>query len=369
MVGVGLIGTGFMGKCHAIAWSAVGAVFPDVAKPRLVHLGEVNEELAQRKAGEFGFAKASGDWRAVVNDPEVDIVSLTTPNQFHPEMAIAILQAGKHLWCEKPMAPSFAEAEAMAAAAKTSGKVAALGYNYIQSPAIRHIGALLDEKIIGEVNHLRIEMDEDFMADPEALFFWKHEAASGYGALDDFAVHPLSLVSVLFGRVASVTCDMAKPYADRKLAAGGRRAVETYDIASVLMHLENGIAGTLQVNRSAWGRKGRIAIQIFGSKGSILFDQERMNELQLYLTADRPTEQGYRTILVAPHHRPYDAFLPAPGHGLGFNDLKIIECHELLTRLAGRPARLIEFAEGLEIERTVHAMARSFEAKRWVDVR
>ncbi|TPM18590.1 Gfo/Idh/MocA family oxidoreductase [Mesorhizobium sp. B2-3-5] len=369
MVGVGLIGTGFMGKCHAIAWSAVGAVFPDVAKPRLVHLGEVNEDLARCKADEFGFAKASGDWRAVVNDPEVDIVSLTTPNQFHPEMAIAILEAGKHLWCEKPMAPTFAEAEAMAAAAKKSGKVAALGYNYIQSPAIRHIGALLDEKTIGEVNHLRIEMDEDFMADPEALFFWKHEAASGYGALDDFAVHPLSLVSVLFGRVASVICDMAKPYADRKLAAGGRRAVETYDIASVLMHLENGIAGTLQVNRSAWGRKGRIAVQIFGSKGSILFDQERMNEFQLYLTSDRPTEQGYRTILVAPHHKPYDAFVPAPGHGLGFNDLKIIECRELLTRLAGRPARLIEFAQGLEIERTVHAMARSFEEKRWVDVR
>jgi predicted dehydrogenase len=369
MVGVGLIGTGFMGKCHAIAWSAVGAVFPDINKPRLVHLGEVNEELAKRKAGEFGFAKASGDWRAVVNDPEVDIVSLTTPNQFHPEMAIAILEAGKHIWCEKPMAPSFAEAEAMAAAAKKSGKVAVLGYNYIQSPAIRHIGALLDEKIIGEVNHLRVEMDEDFMADPEALFFWKHEASSGYGALDDFAVHPLSLINVLFGRVASVICDMAKPYADRKLAAGGRRAVETYDIASVLMHLENGIAGTLLVNRSAWGRKGRIAIQIFGSKGSILFDQERMNEFQLYLTADRPTEQGYRTILVAPHHRPYDAFVPAPGHGLGFNDLKIIECRELLMRLDGKPARILDFTEGLEIERTVHAMARSFEEKRWVDVR
>lgn len=250
-----------------------------------------------------------------------------------------------------------------------SGKVAALGYNYIQNPAIRHIGALLDEKIIGEVNHLRIEMDEDFMADPEALFFWKHEAASGYGVLDDFAVHPLSLVAVLFGRVARVMCDMAKPYADRRVASGGRRTVETYDIASVLMHLENGVAGTLLANRSAWGRKGRIAIQIFGSKGSILYDQERMNEFQLYLTADRPTEQGYRTILVAPHHRPYDAFLPAPGHGLGFNDLKIIECRELLTRLAGKPARIIDFDEGLEIERTVHAMARSFEEQRWLDVR
>ncbi|KQZ94335.1 myo-inositol 2-dehydrogenase [Mesorhizobium sp. Root157] len=369
MVGVGLVGTGFMGKCHAIAWNAVGTVFPEAGKVRLVHLGEANEEFARRRAAEFGFAKASGDWRAVIDDPEVDVVSLTTPNQFHPEMAIAALKAGKHLWCEKPMAPAFADAEAMAASARRSGKVAVLGYNYIQSPAIRHIGKLLDEQAIGEVNHVRIEMDEDFMADPEALFFWKHEASSGYGALDDFAVHPLSLISVLFGRVARVMCDMAKPYKDRVTADGGRRAVETYDIASVLMRLESGIAATLAVNRSAWGRKGRIALQIFGSKGSILFDQERANELQLYVTSDRPTEQGYRTILIGPQHDPYGAFVPAPGHGLGFNDLKIIECRELLARLAGRPSRMVDFTEGLEIERTVHAMARSFEQQKWIEVR
>ena len=369
MVGVGLIGTGFMGKCHAIAWSAVGAVFPEAGRPRLVHLGEVDAHLARRRAEEFGFARASGDWRAVIDDPEVDVVSLTTPNQFHPEMAIAALQAGKHLWCEKPMAPLFADAEAMARAAEASGRVAVLGYNYIQSPAIRHIGALLEEGAIGDVNHLRIEMDEDFMADPDAPFFWKHEATSGYGALDDFAVHPLSLVSVLVGRVARVMCDMARPYADRRTVDGGRRAVETYDIASILMRLESGVSATLQVNRSAWGRKGRIAVQIFGSRGSILFDQERFNELRLYVTSDRPTEQGYRTILIGPQHQPYGAFVPAPGHGLGFNDLKIIECRELLGRLAGRPARLIGFGEGLEIERTVHAMARSFREGRWVEVR
>lgn len=369
MVGVGLIGTGFMGKCHAMAWNAVGTVFPDLGRVKLVHLGEANAELARRRAAEFGFARSSGDWRAVIDDPEVDVVSLTTPNQFHPEMAIAALKAGKHLWCEKPMAPAFADAEAMAASASQSGRVAILGYNYIQSPAIRHIGKLLDEGAIGDVNHLRIEMDEDFMADPEALFFWKHEAASGYGALDDFAVHPLSLISVLFGRVARVMCDMAKPYKDRATAGAGRRAVETFDIASVLMRLENGVAATLQVNRSAWGRKGRIALQVFGSKGSILFDQERFNELQLYVTSDRPSEQGYRTILVGPSHGPYGAFVPAPGHGLGFNDLKIVECRELLERIAGRQSRTIDFAEGLEIERTVHAMARSFREGRWVEVR
>lgn len=369
MIGVGLIGTGFMGKCHALAWTSVRTVFGDVEPVRLVHLAEANAELARQRAGEFGFEKASGDWRAVIEDPAVDVVSVTTPNQFHPEMAIAALEAGKHVWCEKPMAPSFADAEAMLAAARRSGKAAVLGYNYIQSPAIRHIRTLLDEGAIGTINHLRVEMDEDFMADAETPFGWKHEAASGYGALDDFAVHPLSLVKALFGRVASVMCDMARPYPDRAVAGGGRRAVETYDVASSLIHLDNGVSGALLVNRSAWGRKGRIAVQIFGSKGSILFDQERFNEFQLYVTSDRVTEQGYRTILAAPVHKPYDRFIPAPGHGLGFNDLKTIECRELIRRIRGEEANLIEFDEGLEIERTVHAMAHSFEEKRWVDVR
>jgi predicted dehydrogenase len=153
------------------------------------------------------------------------------------------------------------------------------------------------------------------------------------------------------------------------VAGGGRRAVETYDIASSLIHLENGVSGTLLVNRSAWGRKGRIQVQIFGSKGSIVFDQERFNEIQLYVTSDRATEQGYRTILAAPAHEPYGKFIPAPGHGLGFNDLKTIECRELLARIAGQPARVIDFDEGLEIERTVHAMARSFAEQKWVRVR
>jgi predicted dehydrogenase len=334
-----------------------------------VHLGEADQSLAEKRAGEFGFEKASGDWRAVVDDPDVDVVSVTTPNRFHPEMAIAVLEAGKHLWCEKPMAPTFDEAGKMNDAAERSGKVAALGYNYIQSPAIRHIRRLLDEGTIGEVNHLRIEMDEDFMADADAPFSWRNETGSGYGALDDFAVHPLSLITVLFGRVARVMCDMARPYAERKLPEGGTRSVETHDIASCLIHLENGVSGTLLVSRSAWGRKGRIAVQIFGSRGSILFDQERFNELQLFVTSDRPTEQGFRTILIAPHHAPYGQFVPAPGHGLGFNDLKVIECHELIERMQGRAANLIEFREGLEIERTVHAMAKSFTEGRWIDVR
>jgi predicted dehydrogenase len=366
--GVGLIGTGFMGKCHALAWNAVKPVFGDGARPRLAHLVEVTADLAAQRAAEFGFEKSGADWRALMADPEVDVVSITAPNAFHADMAIAALKAGKHVWCEKPMAPQLADAIRMRDAARAAGRVAVLGYNYIQNPAIRHIRKLLDEKAIGAVNHVRIEMDEDFMADPEALFYWKSEASSGYGALDDFAVHPLSLLATLFGPVERVFTHQAKPYADRPLAAGGRRAVETYDIATTLFTMAGGISGLLAVNRSAWGRKGRLTIQIFGGRGTIAYDQERMNELQLYTLDGRATERGFRTILTAPHHPPYDRFLPAPGHGLGFNELKIIECRQLLNLIDGRPGIAMTFEEGVEIERTVHAMARSHDAEHWVRV-
>jgi predicted dehydrogenase len=364
---VALIGTGYMGKCHALAWNAVAPLFGDVARPELALLCEVNAGLAEARARELGFARASGDWRDAVNSPDIDIVSVTTPNQFHPEMAIAALEAGKHVWCEKPMAPRFADAEKMTAAARASGRVAVLGYNYIQNPIMRLIGRLLREDAIGRVTHLRVEMDEDFMADGASPFGWKHEAASGFGALDDFGVHAFSLLAALGFAPRSVAADMAKPYAERLTGDGASREVETYDVASLLLRFD-GASGALLLNRSAWGRKGRIYVQIFGTRGSILYDQERMNEVQLY-SADEPAgRQGFRTILAAPAHPPYDKFVPAPGHGLGFNDLKVIECRELMRAIAGEPAHLIDFEAGLAIERAVHAAARSFEASGWVAV-
>ncbi len=364
-IGVGLIGSGFMGKAHAMAWNAVRPVFGDVPKIRLAHLGDANDALAAAKADEYGFAKGSGDWRQVIADPEVDVVSITTPNKFHLEMASAALAAGKHVWCEKPMAPNLGEAEKMLAAARDSGKVAVLGYNYIQNPIIRHIKKLLDEGAIGDVNHVRVEMDEDFMADPEAPFQQRHEKANGWGAIDDFGVHPLSIILTLFGPLDRVMCDMSKPYAMRK-TPDGEREVEVYDIATILMRLKNGAAGHIAISRTMWGRKNRIALTIVGTRGTILFDQERLNEFQLCLTSDGPTEGGFRTVLTAPQHKPYDRFIPAPGHSLGFGDLKTIECRQLIGRMLGEESLSITFEEGILIERAVDAMARSFREERWV---
>lgn len=368
-LGVGLIGSGYMGKCHALAWNSVAPLFGDVERPRLVSLAEVTPDLADKKGREFGFARSTGQWQDLLSDREIDVISIAAPNQFHADMAVAALEAGKHVWCEKPMATKLADAERMLAAARRSGKAAVMGYNYIQNPLIRHMKTLLDEGAIGTVTHVRIEMDEDYMADATEPFYWKSEAQSGYGALDDFAVHPLSLMATLVGLPAEVMADMSKPYAARPANGGGSRAVENHDIANVLMRLENGASGVLLANRSAWGRKGRIAVQIYGSEGSILFDQERMNELQIYDRKGRATEHGFRTILTAPHHPLYAKFIPAPGHGLGFNDLKIIECRELIATIEGRPAHAIDFERGYEIEKAVHAMAQSFAERRWVATR
>jgi predicted dehydrogenase len=366
-IGVGLIGTGFMGKCHALAWTGVHMVFGDTPAVRPLMLCDVDEGLARRRADEFGFETSTADWRAVIANPAIDVVSITAPNAWHAPMAIAALEAGKHVWCEKPMAPSLGDAERMAAAARAAARVAILGYNYIQSPAVRFIGKLLKSGAIGPLNHFRIEMDEDYMADAEAAFSWRSEASAGYGALDDFAVHPLSLISTLIGLPSEVFGEMRKPYADRP-DGGGRRAVENFDIAAALLRMAVGASGTIQVSRCAWGRKGRLQFQAFGARGAIVFDQERFNEVGVYVAEGPAETQGFRQVLMGPAHPPYERFIPAPGHQIGFNDLKIIEAHELLNRIAGRPAHTIDFDAGLAIERTVHAIARSSREGRWISL-
>src|SRR5271154_4044466 len=341
-IGVGLIGTGYMGKCHAPAWTGVQAVFGDSPVVRRAMLCEVEEELARRRADEFGFEASTADWRGPIADPGGGGVSITTPNALHAPMAIAALEAGKHVWCEKPMTPALADAERMAAAACASGRIAILGYNYIQSPAVRFIGKLLKSGAIGRLTHFRVEMDEDYMADAEAPFSWRSQASAGYGALDDFAVHPLSLISTLIGRPSAVFGEMSKPYADRP-DGGGRRGVGTFDIATALLRMENGASGTIEVSRCAWGRKGRLQLQAFGSRGAIVFDQERFNEVGVYV-AEGPEElQGVRQGLMGPAHPPYERFIVAPGHQMGFNDLKIVEAHELLNRIHGEPGLTIDF--------------------------
>ena len=364
-IGIGLIGAGFMGKCHALAFGAVKAVFPHVPRPRLEMLADTTLERGQSSAEQFGFARATDDWRTLVEDPRVDVVSVTTPNSLHHEMALGAIAAGKHVYCEKPLGVTLGQAEEMAAAAARAGVRTLVGYNYLRNPAVLHAKALLKGGSIGRIIHFRGIFDEDYMADPALPGTWRSlRREAGLGVLGDMGCHLVAAALHLAGPIESVLAETRVVYSRHSPEADGSGEpgsdpLVNEDIATALVRFENGCDGLLAMSRSAWGRKNRLAWEVHGEAGMLCFDQERLNELLLYEAAASGSEAGFRTILAGPAHPPYGAFVPAPGHGLGFNDLKVVEVEHLLTGIAGDRPIHPDFAAALEIERIIYAIDES----------
>jgi predicted dehydrogenase len=367
-IGIGLVGTGFMGKCHALAYGSVKAVFGDIPRPRLEVLCDVPADKAAGFAEQFGFARSTDDWKALVNDPAVDIVCITTPNRVHKEMALAALAAGKHVHLEKPMALSLEDAREMVSAAETAAGKTMTGYNYLHNPALSHAKRLIEDGAIGRVVHFRGSIDEDYQADPELAWTWRAvKSEAGLGALGDLGCHLVSIASLLMGPVESLVADMRTVHQTRPVAGSQeRKPVENEDIASALVTFAGGVHGVLTTSRSAWGRKSHIGFEVHGTEGMITFDQERMNELKLFQNQGALAEQGFRTILTGPAHPPYGEFVPAPGHQLGFNDLKVIEAHAFLSAIAGDRQAFPAFADALHFEQVIHAVAEASTSGRRV---
>ena len=360
-IGVGLIGTGFMGKAHALAYGAVRAVMGDVPGVRRVALAETPAAKALEMAAQFGFDRATAEWRDLLADPAVQIVSITTPNGMHREMALAALAAGKHVWCEKPMALTLEDARQMALAAQSSGLKTQLGYNYTSNPAYTHACRLVAAGEIGRVVQVRGWVDEDYQADPALPWSWRATLRdAGLGALGDIGCHLISLLTGLAGPLESVVGEIDTIHKTRPLANGsGEAVVENEDAASALLTFASGVKGVMTASRSAWGRKSRLGFEVHGAEGMVIFDQERMNELQLFRNRGDKATQGFTTILTAPEHAPYGAFCPAPGHQLGFNDLKVIELAGFLRAIRDNTRPVMDFTAGLEIEKAIHAIALS----------
>lgn len=354
-LGVALIGTGFMGKCHAMAWRNVSAVFGG-AHHRLEVLSDATADSAARFSRQFGFARSTDRWEEAVTDPKVDAVSITAPNGMHRPMAEAALKAGKHVWLEKPMALTLGDAEAMAASAEAHpAQVTILGYNYLRSPAFQAARNMIRDGVIGRPLAFRGVYDEDYSADPLLPWSWRmtHEGG-GLGALGDLGCHLVSHMLALMGPVTELVAQTQVAVPTRP-SPDGPKAVENEDSALALIRFASGAQGSFATSRVARGRKCRLQWEVHGSDGTLVFDQENMNELWVHRTG----EAGFVRHLTGPDQPDFAAFCPAPGHNFGFNEQKVVEARDLLVAIAGGPNSGPDFAHGLEIEKVIHAMAVS----------
>jgi predicted dehydrogenase len=366
--GIGLIGSGFMGRAHAIALHAVGSVFDEVAAPRCLVLADSDAARAAAAARSLGFERHTGAWRTLLGDPSIDVIDICTPNHLHHEMALAALRAGKHVYCEKPLALDSAQAAELAEAARTAGVVHAVGLNYTCNPLLQCARELIAAGEIGEPQHFSGRYFEDYMADPAVPHSWRCERRlAGAGALADLGSHLIDMLQFLLGPVRRVYGTLHTVVPQRRDGAGQLHPVENEDIARVLAETASGLPATLEISRVATGRKCGLGFELFGTRGSLSFDQERMNELKLYKADQQTGRAGYTTLLAGPQHPNYAAFCPAPGHGLGINDLKIIEVRNLLRAIAGGAPFRPGFDEGLRVQRIMDAIERSAAERAWID--
>ena len=371
-IGVGVIGTAFMGKAHSLAYAAAGTAFGDGLRPRREMVCDIDPQVAEAKRVEMGFSRATTNYMDVINDPKIELISVCVPNSLHKEISVAALQAGKHVWCEKPMATSVVEAEEMLAAARDSDCQTMVGYNYTQNPLVQSARNLIEEGVIGRVTGFHGVYDVDNEADPDRPHSWRmSREASGTGANADVMCHLVSMAHYMTGSVVTrVVGDYDTVYKKRRDPQNPEQAllVDNDDVCLALAHFASGIKGTLRVSRVAWGRKCGLRWEVHGSQGMICHDQERLNDIQLYKRSDDPRQQGFTTILSGQYHEPYSAFLPNAGHTLGFIDVKVCELHQLLTAIAeGKPA-WASFEDGFKIEKVMDAIDRSALTGEWKDV-
>lgn len=363
---VGLIGSGFMGRTHAFGFANVGRVFG--LPVELEMLADVDAGHAARAAKELGFDRSTGNWHELVVDEAVDIVDITAPNALHKEMALAAIAAGKHVYCEKPLAPTADDALEMTLAAEKAGITTAVGFNYLKNPLLKLAREIIASGDLGELRAFSGVHAEDYMMDADSPWSWRLDPAGGGGALADLGSHIIATARYLVGPIDAVLGDTVTAIASRPIAAGAtqRRPVEVEDIGRAHLRFANGCSGVIEASWIATGRKMRHDFEISGSKGALAFSQERFNEIELYLSGEQPRRRGFRTIFAGPEHEPYGAFCVAPGHQLGFNDLKTIEVRDFLLAVAGEPSLHADFREGLEVQRTVGAIYRSADEKRWI---
>jgi predicted dehydrogenase len=386
---VGMVGYAFMGAVHAHAWRNAHRFFDLPLTPALAVLSGRNADAATTAAERFGFAEVETDWHALIERPDLDLIDICTPGDLHAEIAIAALAAGKHVLCEKPLANSVAEAEAMSAAADSAaakGVVAMCGYTYRRAPALALARQLVESGRLGTIRHVRAQYLQDWLSDENSPMTWRLQAEhAGSGALGDIGAHIIDTAQWLTGQsITGVTALLhtfvtSRPLAGERVGLGGhgetgaeapRGEVTVDDAASFLAAFDGDAIGTFEATRFALGRKNALRIELNGTRGSLAFDFEENNVLEFFDGTESSTTQGFRRILVTEADHPYLAAWWPPGHGLGYEHGFTHQVVDLVRAIADGGQPTPSFADGLAVQRVLGAVADSAAAgSTWIAIR
>jgi len=381
---VGLIGAGFMGKAHSLAYMAMPMFFwPAPAIPVRKTIVDVSDSIAAEAAQRFGFEKSTSDWRSVVEDPEIDIIDIATPNHLHAEIAIAAAAAGKHIISEKPLARSGDEAKTMYDAVKNAGIVHMVAFNYRRTPAVALAKKYIEEGAIGDILNFRGTYLQDWSADPDGPLSWRFQKSiAGSGSLGDIGTHVVDMARFLCGEITQVNTQLKTWVKTRPLQAGGvdklgastkdstapRGEVDVDDEVLSLLEFQNGAIGSLEATRNAHGRNNFLTFEIHGTIGSIYFNYERRDELQVAFANDQADRKGFRTVYTGPAHPYGEGLWPIPALGIGYGETKIIETYDFVKAIMEGGEVSPNFKDGYQINLIADAMAASAQSRSWTSV-
>jgi len=365
---VAMIGYQFMGRAHSNAWRQVGRFFDLPLEPVLKVVCGRDQSEVEKAAGTLGWEEAATSWQEVVARKDIDVVDICTPGDSHMPIAIAAAEAKKVVFCEKPLANTLPDAQKMLDAVTRAGVLHMLCHNYRRVPAVTLAKQLIDEGRLGTIRHYRGVYLQDWIVDPEFPRVWRLEKAkAGSGALGDIASHSLDLARYLVGEIAEVTGLMKTFVTERPLPGSKTKGpVDVDDAALSLLRFENGALGSVEGSRFAPGRKNYNRFEINGSKGSLVWDLERMNELELYI--EEGPNSGFRKVLATDGKHPYVSGWWPPGHILGYEHSFTHTVHDLVQAVAAQKLPRPNFEDGVKNQRVLDAIESSAASGRWVKI-
>ena len=381
-IGIGVIGFGWMGQAHSRSYRNIPAYFPeaDIA-PRLVAVADTDQERVDLAVSNFGFASGTEDWRELIERDDIDVVDITAPNGLHQELAEAAAAAGKHIFCEKPVGVTPAATAAIELAARKAGVITGCGYNYRWAPLVQHTHSLIEEGRFGDLTHYRGRFFSMYGRDRMGLLSWRYlQEEAGYGVLSDIMSHAIDMAQFLCGPISRVVSvkeifvkerPLPKPgvgtHYERGEPGDPTGEVTNEDYVGALVEFANGARGTLEADRSIFGPQSSMAFELNGSRGAAAWDHEKLNQLQLHLPEEQPSD-GFIEVLGGDVHPNQGNIVPGGGNSIGYEDMKIIEALQFLKGVAAERPFYPDFADALGNASVAAAMVRSWESERWEDV-